>query len=236
MNAVVIGNLTIPYELKREHRKTFAAHVYPDGKIIIKAPTEATEKEAAGFVHRKSSWIAKQINYFRQFNKNKKLDLSNGSEHFHLGRQYQMIVKQANIREYVELNKTNMIVYCVFPKNLNRVRAIYDFWLAQTAEKEFNLSLHRCLKKFPEVARPKLRIKKMLRRWGSHIKPNTIILNQSLIYTSKKCIDYVVIHELCHYYHKDHSSAFYSLLGSKMPNWARIKDELEQSAYLTHGD
>jgi predicted metal-dependent hydrolase len=233
VNAVISGNLTIPYNLERESRKTFVAQVYPNGKIIIKAPTEATQWEIENFVYRKSTWIAKQINYFKQFSKNKILDLSNGAECFHLGRQYKVISKQANVREYVELNKTQMLIYCMFPKNLVRVKNIYDLWLDQKAEKEFNLSLGRCLKKFSDIPLPKLRIRKMFKRWGSHIKPNTIILNFALIYTPKKCIDYVVVHELCHYYHKDHSAAFYSLLGSKIPNWSKIKDELEQNAYLT---
>jgi len=59
MNTIIAGDLTIPYELKHERRKTFAAHAYPDGKIVIKAPTEATEKEIESFVYRKSCWIAK---------------------------------------------------------------------------------------------------------------------------------------------------------------------------------
>lgn len=232
MNTILAGDLAIPYELEHEYRKTFAVHAYPDGRVVVKAPTEVSDEEVKSFVHRKSSWIVKQVSYFRQFNTNKALDLASGAELFYLGRQYKIIIKQAIIREYVELDKAHVVIYCMFPQNPIRVKNIYDLWLMQKTEKEFNLSLRRCLKKFPEITLPKLRIKKMIRRWGSHLKPNTIILNTALIYTPKKCIDYVVTHELCHYYHKDHSAAFYSLLGSKIPNWVKIKDLLEQSAYL----
>ncbi|MCL2473955.1 MAG: M48 family metallopeptidase [Alphaproteobacteria bacterium] len=225
--------INFPYRIEQEKRKTFAAHVYPDGKVIIKAPVEAVSAEIKGFVKRKTSWIIKQINYFSQFNKRKESDLSSGTEFFYLGKQYQFVLEISRLREYVEIKKSKITLYTPFPHNYDRVKRIFRFWITQQTEKEMMCSLERCLKKFPDMTMPNLKIRNLQKRWGSYIKrSHTIVLNDALIYAPKKCIDYVVCHELCHYYHKDHSAAFYSLLGSKIPNWVKIKDELEQSIYL----
>ena len=221
--------ISFSYRIEQEKRKTFAAHVYPDGKVIIKAPVEAVSAEIKGFVKRKTSWIIKQINYFSQFNERKESDLSSGTEFFYLGKQYQIVIKKSQLREYAEFEKSKLIVHTPFPNNFSRIKNILNGWILKQAEKEMQLSLKRCLKKFPDMPLPQLKIKNMSRRWGSYIKKsNTIILNEALVCASKKCIDYVVCHELCHYYHKNHSVAFYSLLGSKIPNWVKVKEELER--------
>jgi predicted metal-dependent hydrolase len=55
------------------------------------------------------------------------------------------------------------------------------------------------------------------------------LLNPDLVQAPGHCIDYVVIHELCHLVHPDHSSAFYKLLDRTMPEWKKWKERLEES-------
>ena len=74
---------------------------------------------------------------------------------------------------------------------------------------------------------PTLKVRKLNKRWGSYLKKHEIILNPSLIHASKKAIDYIITHELCHYYYKTHSTEFYKLLTSKIPNWQEIENKLE---------
>lgn len=233
MKMLQLDDFNIPYVLQYEARKSFAAHVYPGGKVVIKAPREATVEEIEGFVQRKTSWICKQIGYFGQFNPHKKLDLSNGAELFYLGKQYQIVLKRSSLREYIAMEQNKFVIYSPLPNHPARIKNIYVSWLQENTLQEFTQSLQRCLKQFDHMPIPTLKIQKMFKRWGSHLKPHTVILNTDLIYVAKKCIDYVVTHELCHYYCPDHSSTFYALLASKIPGWAKVKAELERSIYYT---
>ncbi len=83
------------------------------------------------------------------------------------------------------------------------------------------------LKKFNYDFAPELSLRKMQKRWGSFLTKKKVLLNPELIKASKECIDYVIIHELCHMKHQDHSAAYYRFLSSKYPNWKGIKDQLE---------
>ena len=77
---------------------------------------------------------------------------------------------------------------------------------------------------------PENAIRRMTRRWGSCI-PGTarILLHPDLIRAPRPCIDYVIIHELCHLRHPDHSQAFYNLLSAIMPDCRERKMRLERS-------
>jgi hypothetical protein len=57
----------------------------------------------------------------------------------------------------------------------------------------------------------------------------TLTLNSSLIRTPKECIEYVIIHELCHLVHHNHSLEFYKLLDRSMPDWVKRKYKLEMA-------
>ena len=67
----------------------------------------------------------------------------------------------------------------------------------------------------------------MKTRWGSLSKRETLTLNIDLIRAPKECIEYVIIHELCHLKFHDHSTEFYHLLEKIMPNWKNFKHKLE---------
>ena len=81
------------------------------------------------------------------------------------------------------------------------------------------------------VDTPILRIRDMETRWGSCLaKKGIITLNKRLIEAPRNCIEYVVMHELCHFIHPNHSKQFYSFLTMLMPDWRQRKALLEKCA------
>ena len=69
----------------------------------------------------------------------------------------------------------------------------------------------------------------MAKRWGSCTPNGKIILNPELIKAPKGSIEYVIIHELCHLIHHNHTKAFYNLQQRMMPDWKKWKERLEYS-------
>ncbi|MDR0967745.1 MAG: M48 family metallopeptidase [Rickettsiales bacterium] len=219
---------TYNYETIREKRKTLAIHILPDCSIVAHAPVQATDDEIADFVRRKHLWIAKQLIFFGQFHKDKCNECISGAAFCYLGKQYQIIIKKTpQVREYVELEKERLIVYSVLPKKQARNQEILDNWLSAMAQKQFALALKRVRQKFNDLPDIKMKIRVLKKRWGSFLSPDIIMLNPNLIFAPRRCIEYVITHELCHYYHRDHSVAFFAMLGAKLPNWEKLKSELE---------
>ena len=67
----------------------------------------------------------------------------------------------------------------------------------------------------------------MLLQWGSCLPAGRITLNPLLVKAPRECIDYVLLHELCHLLHHNHSPKFYNTLDRHMPGWRAIKEKLD---------
>ncbi|MBW2011245.1 MAG: M48 family metallopeptidase [Deltaproteobacteria bacterium] len=229
LKSVSYGKRVIDYNLFYVDRKTLEIAVHPDGEIIIKAPVGSTLEAIERKVLKRSRWIIRQLNYFNQFNPRTPERLYIGGEtHLYLGRQYRLKINN-DIPKCVKLSRGLFQVSSGNNNDPMVVKKLLESWYVERAFFQFNDSIDRCWPAFAALGltRPRLRIKRMKKRWGSLSKNGIITLNTELVKAPKECIDYVVTHELCHLNHHDHSPEFYNLLERVLPNWEKIKHKLE---------
>ena len=215
------------YRVVREKRKSFAAEVNPDFQVVIKAPNEAPDIAVDDFIRRKTKWIDKQLDYFRQFNRPENSQIVSGCSVLYLGRQYQLIIEKAAWKNAVRVLKNKIYILSSAPQKTDEISAAFQNWLLSRAQNVFSERLAECMKSFPNMTRPELKIRKLKKRWGSYLKKHQIVLNPDLIKASKRSIDYVIFHELCHAFYPDHTTEFYKLLSTKMPDWRNMKEKME---------
>lgn len=215
------------YRVVREKRKSFAAEVNPDFQVVIKAPNEAPDIAVDDFIRRKTKWIDKQLDYFRQFNRPENSQIVSGCSVLYLGRQYQLIIEKAAWKNAVRVLKNKIYILSSAPQKTDEINAAFQNWLLSRAQNVFSERLAECMKSFPNMTRPELKIRKLKKRWGSYLKKHQIVLNPDLIKASKRSIDYVIFHELCHAFYPDHTAEFYKLLSTKMPDWRNMKEKME---------
>lgn len=112
---------------------------------------------------------------------------------------------------------------------IGRVRALLETWYREHAEVIFRLRLSRCLKEAPSLhmPAPDIVILRMAKRWGSCTDTGNVLINLELIKTPLDCIEYLIMHELCHLRVHNHSPAYYRLLTRCMPDWQRRKRRLD---------
>jgi hypothetical protein len=121
-------------------------------------------------------------------------------------------------------------VHVPTPKHPQSIAAAMRGWYQSHAEAIFRERIHRCVQTVSPMrlgVDVKLRVKPLERRWGSCSNAGTITLNTDLVKTPLYCIDYVILHELCHLRIHDHNPAFFRMLGRCIPDWQRRKDRLE---------
>jgi predicted metal-dependent hydrolase len=105
-------------------------------------------------------------------------------------------------------------------------------WYRQRAEVIFAERLSVCLllaNRFGVPSPQGWRLVHMAKRWGSCSRAGRILLNPELVTAPKDCIDYVVVHELCHLKEHHHGPAYYRLLDRVMPSWQERKRRLDQT-------
>jgi len=221
-------NVAFDYRLIHEDRKTIAATVYPNQSVTVKAPLESEPSRINEFLTRKFRWVLKQRRYFKQFKDQSAKEYVSGEAFRYLGRCYKLLVRKSGDGDRVSLHHGTLIVYSGEPKDRKLTEGLLSQWYAQRAERIFNERLKECFAVFDYDECPRLVIRKLHKRWGSYLpRTNRIHLNPNLIQASKAQIDYVIIHELCHVTHNNHSREFYDLLTLKLPKWQDVKAEME---------
>lgn len=229
---VLFGQTLIEYALNRCERKTLAIHVYPDGSVTVDAPMAATDAAIAAKVKKRAAWIIKQQMHFAAYPPAMpERRYVSGESVRYLGRQYRLLVNQASV-ERMRLVHGRLIVELADPTNNDKVKFLVQAWLRSRANAVFSERYNHCL---PLVAKigiePRqigFQLRYMSKRWGSCTKEGKIILNPELVAAPKECIDYVITHELCHLKERNHSQAFYKLLGMVMKDWEITKERLNQ--------
>ena len=223
------GKKKIEYLLFYAERKTLEIAVHPDCSIVVKAPIDSLISTIEVKLKKRIRWILRQVFYFSQFSpKTTPRYYISGESHLYLGRQYRLKIRRSEERS-IKLKQGYFQIGLPDVKDIIGVRKLLDQWYLEKSDYKFNELLADRWQQFKRYSsiKPTLRTRKMKTRWGSLSKNKTLTLNPELIRAPKECIDYVIIHELCHLMHQNHNSEFYQLLDSILPDWKRRKHRLE---------
>lgn len=142
----------------------------------------------------------------------------NNSGFFYLGKKYTIVHIEGG-----DISFSNDIVYIGRDVDI-------DKWYKSKAKDLFLERLNYNYDNFSRnIPYPKLRIRKMTSRWGvCNIMTHIITLNLNLIKRDIKYLDYVIVHELSHLVHGDHSSRFWKLVGENMPDYKKYREEMKE--------
>lgn len=227
---LTVGTTTIDYQLVRTARKTMAIHVFPDGRVVVRAPMRAAQREIVDLLTSRIDWVLRHQARFKQRARTAippKQYIDGDIFHF-LGRPYRLKVSEdRSVR--VRLDGDELIVTVADTKDTKRIAALIEKWYRQQAKRIFDQRLDVC---FPRVAawkvsRPELRVRKMRSRWGSCSSRGRVTMNIHLIQAPEALIDYVMLHELCHLKQMNHSPAFWALMDEVLPDWRERRKALK---------
>ena len=230
---LVFGKRVIPYDLRFSQRRRLRIDVYPDGRVSAVAPSFATPDEVAVAIRTKVRWVVRQVDFFEQFHPLPEPKRYVSGETFrYLGRQYVLKIEKGQ-ESSVKLKGKYLRVQTRSPENVVATRLLVEGWYRKRAEIVFSADITRFLglPHLQNLKSPPTQIRKMKTRWGSCTPNGKVILNLMLVATPKSCIEYVIVHELCHLKVHNHSAAFYHLLGKCMPDWQARKSRLNHEPF-----
>ena len=229
--SVFFGQTEIIYVVNFCERKTLAIHVYPDGNVIVDAPTAASEQVIADKVKKRAPWIFKQKLKFESYPPAlSQRQYVSGETHRYLGRQYRLKVMEGK-NDNVKLLHGHLFIETNSPENRLRVKILLQQWYRLRARVVFSERYDVCVQQVTKLNiehHQGFQLRFMPKRWGSCTGQGNIILNPELIAAPKDCIDYVITHELCHLRERNHSQAFYKLLTTVMKDWELRRKRLNE--------
>jgi predicted metal-dependent hydrolase len=221
---------TISFELVRTDRRSVGIRVRADGGVVVRAPRRLSEARILESVAGHADWIVRKRREFAELEERRRLRYEGGEEHLYLGRRYQRRRVERGEADGVRLAGGRLHVTLTGESSPERVQQLLDSWYEREAGRVLPERLAVCWASFPSNGHrlPALRIKHMRSRWGSMSPKGAMSLRLDLVRAPVECIDYVVVHELCHLVHPHHQSEFWGLVERLMPDWKRRKRRLHE--------
>ena len=222
------GSDTIRYEVRfLASRQTLAIEVHPDSRVLVRAPVGCPEALIAERMQKRAGWISRQLAEFERYRpRTPARQYVNGESHLYLGRQYRLKLISGEAAS-VKLKRDQLLVMLPGDPEPGRIKALLHRWYLDRARLVFGEVLDASLRHFKDVDQPRLIVRAMQSRWGSLSPAGTMTLNVNLVRAPRSCIEYVLIHELCHTRYRAHDARFFKLLGQVLPDWEQRKRRLE---------
>ncbi|WDJ88754.1 M48 family metallopeptidase [Xanthomonas campestris] len=211
-----------------------AIHVEPDGHVRLEAPLHATDAQIRQALTRHARWIHRHLTEIEgRLQHITPYEYVSGETLLYLGRRYRLkVILDEQLHGVVRLRGAYLETR-VSSRSPAAVRAALECWQRERARQVLPQRVANMAEQLAWVKQPPpISLRRMQRQWGSCSPLGRISLNLALIRVPSACIDYVILHELCHLKCHSHSKAFYRLLDAHLPGWRRTKQRLDDMAEL----
>jgi len=227
------GDRTIPYIIRSSRRaKRIVLKVLTDGSVEVVAPPKTDPTQIHRFVTDKADWIVKKTSGSRPVPKAR--EYKDGEILPLLGKEICLSVQTGEFIPVADL--TDQVLTVKIPDGLDPITARelvkkeYKKILTQTLEK----TVHEIVPGFSSrlgIQPPRIRFGEQKTHWGV-CTPRGITLNIRLAMAPEDLIEYVVVHELCHIRHPNHSARFWKLVEDMLPDYKLTRARLKQDGNL----
>ena len=225
MPSVVYGTRSIEFEVLRKARmKNTYIQVTADG-VLVKTNNSTSMREINGFVTKKSAWIVKHLENLKA----KKVEKSivTGSRLYYLGKSYYLEIEEHEELKsaMLEFTHSKFIIKAKKEVSQEELAWLIDRFYKQKAIENITPLVAKWSKEMG-LTPTHVGYRKAKTRWGSCSSQDRISFNYYLMKMSSFCIEYVVVHELAHIVHKNHSKDFWGLVKSYLGDYKDREDKI----------
>jgi hypothetical protein len=212
------------YELTRSKRKTLALTLNREGSLVVRAPLHMSLAQIEAFINQKRVWVEKTRARLAALPpRQAPLTLTDGAALPYLGGTLTLV--RAAVPQITALDGRLLVPLAA--NDLTPVCRWVDTQARGLLAQRMG-ALAAAIRLYPKT----LRLTHAKGRWGSMSTRGTLSLNRALLMCPPDVIDYVIVHELCHIAHPNHSPAFWALVERYLPDYRVKRDWLKTNTSL----
>lgn len=238
-NVLHIGQISLPYEVTwSENRSTIGIELTPEKELIVKAPITASDGDIERVLENKKPWLLNKLTGLEERSSPPAdKEFYSGEKLLYNGRRYRLKLELKDT-DRVEVRLKDNLFVITAPERLNEnerkeeIKESLLKWYKQKAKDHLRKRVGKYARKL-EVENVEVKILDSSRKWGE-LNNGVIALHWKLVLAPIRIQDYVIVHELAHFKHKNHTNGFWNTVGAVLPDyedrkeWLRIKGiELE---------
>ena len=229
MTAIPVEVFGLRVEVVRSLRRTAGLHIIGND-LQIRVPEHLGDERVASILKQKRSWIRSKVAELRRVPPHRSKELISGESFPYLGRNYRLKVHEGHqvgvclsggyLKATIRPNEQG-------EKRLQRIQQYLENWYRNKALERLREKAN-CYAKEIGVIPTDISVKNFKSRWGSCHKNGQVIFNWNIIKAPHSIVDYVVIHELCHLIHPNHSTDFWELVKRHDISYSEHKQWLKE--------
>jgi hypothetical protein len=210
----------------RSKRRTFAIQVHRDGKVIVRAPLRASDRDIERIITARAGWILdKQQEQHQKNAAHPPRRFQTGETLLYLGASYPLKIVVA-ARPAVQLENGHFLLSQAAQSS---AREVFERWYRAQAREWLTARCESLARQF-NLKYTRLRISGARTRWGSCSSRGTLSFTWRLVMAPPQVIDSVVVHELAHLVVHNHSADFYRLVRQMLPDYDRLNAWLKENS------
>ncbi len=226
----LLGDREIEYTLIRKSVKNINLRIRSDGSVTVSANRRVPQREISAFLIRNADFILRGLERVnkRISRSNENKEFLDGEEVYFLGKT--LLIKLVPSKKGGIYSDGEFIYIFVKENSLKERTKLFKKFVKEECKEVFSDLLQKYFPLFKRYIKdiPSLKIRNYKSKWGSCTpSQNLISLNEKLIEKPIEAIEYVVMHEYCHFLVQDHSKKFYEALSTYMPDYKERKDLLK---------
>lgn len=229
---ITVEEFTICIE-RKSIKNMYLRIIPPDGSIHVSIPTDMPEETVIAFIKERIPWIRTKKANLTQSLLEQKVSGRNyltGETHYLWGKPLYLDVITTNSRPGVQLYANSIQLYIYPESTIQQRKSLLSKWYRRQLS-DMIPQIFEHWESIMGVHAHEIHIKIMKTRWGTcNIKAKRIWLNLYLAQTPLECVEYVIVHELCHLIEPGHNQRFYHYMDVFMPDWKIRKKHLNQFA------
>ena len=233
---LIFGEASIPYVLYRSDKryKTLAIAIDPDEGLVLTAPKMLNLQDIEAITKRKASWIFEKLEHRNNNNDFDFREFVSGETIRYLGRQYILKIVETDDEPNCKLHGKWLVVSIRKERNKLESRIQAKTLIIQWFKNKAYFKLRERLDGYADkmnLSYNLLILADQKKRWGSCDIDGNIRVNWRIIMAPLLLIDYVVVHELCHLTHRDHTPEFWQLLEDHLPDYCKRRKQLKEQGF-----
>jgi predicted metal-dependent hydrolase len=214
----------------KRRKKTLSLHIEHDGSIVIRAPSHLPTAAVGKFFNEKKPWIDKKLRQIAvERGDHKPKEFVSGEDFLYLGGRHKLQIS-ANTDHQRPLFFTDD-TFCLDERCQEKAKDLFVTWYKEQAEITIRERLH-VYREQMQLSPKRERITSAKHQWGGCSSRNTLSFSWRLMMAPLSVIDYIVVHELAHIKEKNHSSRFWKIVETTLPDYRHRRDWLKRHGYL----
>ena len=218
----------IEYELlPGSERSTTDSVIERNGKITVRAPVELKPEQVDAVVHSKRMWIYRNLAEWKDLNASAVIrEWVNGETFLYLGRSYRLsLVSDQAAALTLKDGRFCLQRQLIETGGAAAARSAFEAYYTEKGHQRLTDRVKYYAARVG-VQPGEIRVKDMGYRWASCGKGGSLNFHWKCMMAPARIIDYIVVHELCHNHHRNHSDAFWNEVDKVLPDWRERKEWL----------